>query len=316
MNRQVWAEGLYVRKDDLDRVKRYKNPDGSYKNDFDLKQFLGWVKTIEKNTALCNMENKDVGKGVFVPHGKKIPRGTFIPSSGIIKLDPTKDELATKVHCSALQDFNTPIKKIYGFIDPAQKGGVLDLINHAPDEDELANFDFHYPLVEERVAISNLKSTIKFYNGYAIMGVEAFEDIDGGEYGVQLLWSYARSCEYLEPGASQSGHSVFFLFDNRDEHNGETIDPIHYALRKINIYIDTGALMVKKIASLTRWELMEVSLDAGFLISMNPDLSNYLDDQPLLIEKKFLQSYLKQNSFADRIILEIRGKPVDLAAEK
>lgn len=303
LNRQVWTEGLYVRKTDLDRIIRYKNRDGSYKNDFDAKQFLGWVKTIEENTALCDMENKAVGKGVFVPSGKKLSKGTFIPSSGIIKLDPTDTELATKVHCSALQDFNTRTKKIYGFIDPAQKGGILDLINHAPDNDEMANFDFQNVAIKERVATSNLKSTIKFYNGYAIMGLEAFEDIDDGQYGVQLLWSYARSCEYLEQATLNPGKSVLLLFDNRDEHNGKIIAPRHYTLRKINIFINTGKLSVQKIASLTRWELMEDSLDDGHLISLGLNLTS----KPFLIEKKLLQTYLKNNRGADRIILDISG---------
>lgn len=288
----------------MDKIIRYKDRGGSYKNDFDARQFLEWVKTIEENTALCDMENRYIGKGVFVPRGKKLPKGTFIPSSGIIKLDPTDEELATKVHCSALQDFNTRTKKIYGFIDPAQKGGILDLINHAPDNDEIANFDFQNVAIKSRVAISNLKSTIKFYNGYAIMGLEPFDDIDGGDYGRQLLWSYARSCEYLEQNTLKSGNSIF-LFDNRDEHNGKVIDSSNYTLRKINIFINTGELMIKKIASLTRWELMEDSLTSEFLISMDPDLPNQSEAKQFLIEKKTLQTYLKNNYIADRIILDI-----------
>lgn len=303
LNRQVWTEGLYARAADLDKIKRYKNPDGSYKNDFDAKQFLRWVKAIEENLAICDMENKDVGKGVFVPKGKQLSKGTFIPSSGIIKLDPTEKEFATKVHCSALQDLNTSTKEIYGFIDPAQKGGILDLINHAPDHAEMANFAFQNVTTKERVAISNLKSTIKFHNGYAIMGLEAREDIDGGQFGVQLLWSYARSCEYLEQNTLISGKSVL-LFDNRDEHNGKIIDPRYYTLRKITIFINNN-LRVQKIATLTRWELMEDSLDSGDLISMGPDLAKQPEAQQFLVEKKTLQTYLKNNDIADRIILDI-----------
>src|SRR4051812_33455454 len=71
--RQVWVEGLYVRKSDLSKIIRYKNPDGNYKNDFDKKQFLDWIKIIENNTSLCEMENKKVGYGVFVPPGKLLP---------------------------------------------------------------------------------------------------------------------------------------------------------------------------------------------------------------------------------------------------
>lgn len=300
-------EGLYVNKIDLDKVKRYKSRDGHYKNDFDARQFLEWVKSIEENTALCGMGKKEIGKGVFVPYGKKLPKGTFIPSSGIIKLDPTEEELATKIHCSALQDLNTRTKTIYGFIDPAQKGGILDLINHAPDKNEIAHFDFQNPIIKERVATSNLKSTIKFYNGYAIMGLEVFEEIDGGEHGQQLLWSYARSCEYLENNTSKLERPILFLFDNRNDHNGKTIDPRYYALRKINIFIDNGELMIQKIASLTRWEIMEDSPDSGFIILMDYNATNQDESMQRLIEKKFLQAYLQKNPIADRIILDIRN---------
>jgi hypothetical protein len=196
------------------------------------------------------MGNKSLGKGVFVPYGKKLPQGTFIPSSGIIKLDPSEEELATKVHCSALQDLKTPKKTIYGIIDPAQIGGILDLINHAPDKNELMNFNFRNPSIKKRVSTSNLHSTIKFYNGYAIMGLEALEDIDGGELGQQLLWSYARTCEYLNQNNSKLEHSALYLFDN--VYQGKIIDPHHYSLRTIDIFIDKGKLMVQKIASLTR----------------------------------------------------------------
>jgi hypothetical protein len=253
------------------------------------------------------MENILIGKGVFVPHGKKLAKDTFIPSSGIIKLDPTEEELATKVHCSALQDLNTPSKTIYGFIDPAQKGGILDLINHAPDKNEIAYFDFQNPRIKEIVASSNLKSTIKFYNGYAIMGLEVVEDIDGGEHGQQLLWSYARSCEYLDNKTSNLV-CPFFLFDNRNRHNGKIIDPRYYALRKINIFIDNGELMVKKITSLTRWEIMEDSPDSGFIMLIDDNTTNQDMTKQLLIEKSFLQVYLQKNPIADRLILDIRKK--------
>lgn len=308
LHRQAWTEGLYVRKQDADKIRRYKNRDGNYKNDFDAGQFFEWVKSIEENTVLCNMENKDVGKGVFVPRGKKLPQGTLILSSGIIKLDPTEEDLATKVHCSALQDFDTRTKAIYGFIDPAQQGGILDLINHAPDKNEMANFNFKTPSIKNRVAISNLKSTIKFYNGYAIMGLEAMEDIDGGDYGKQLLWSYARSSEYLKQDTLKSSHSELLLFDNRNEHNGEIINPKNYSLKNIDIFIDAGELIVQRIASLTRWEIMEDSPDSAFLISMDYDFSNPSEAKPLLIERSFLKTYLKKNPLADRIILEIRNK--------
>jgi len=38
---------------------------------------------------ISQTENKTVGKSVFVPPGKMLPRGIFIPSSGVIKLNPT-----------------------------------------------------------------------------------------------------------------------------------------------------------------------------------------------------------------------------------
>lgn len=298
---------MYVNQNDLTKIKRYHNSDGSYKNDFDEQQFLRWVHTIEKNTALCDMENKALGKGVFVPYGKKLPQGTFIPSSGMIKLEPTEEELATKVHCSALQDLNTNTRTIYGLIDPAQSGGILDLINHAPDKNELVNFNFRNPSIKKRVATSNLHSTIKFYNGYAIMGLEALEDIGGGELGQQLLWSYARTYEYLNQNTSRSGHPTLYLFDNRNGYQGKIIDPYYYSLRTINIFIDKGELMIQKIASLTRWELMEDSTDSEFLIFVYPSEENQDETKQFFIERRFLQSHLQKNPMAYRIILDVRN---------
>lgn len=132
LKREKWIEGLYAQKNDLSKIKRYKYPNGSYKNDFNVAQYLTWIKNIEDNTVICDMENKNVGKGIFISPGKILPKSTFIFSSGIIKLDPSKKELETKNHCSALQDLTTQERKIYGLIDPEKIGGVLDLINHAP----------------------------------------------------------------------------------------------------------------------------------------------------------------------------------------
>jgi hypothetical protein len=217
------------------------------------------------------------------------------------------------VHCSALQDFNTYEKKIYGLIDPSHKGGILDLINHAPDKSEMTYFNFQNSFIKERVTIANLKSTIKFYNGYAIMGLEAIEDIEGGEHGQQLLWSYARSDEYLEQFKSLLDNPILFLFDNRNGHNGAVIDPRYYSLRKITLFIDTGELMVKKVATLTHWELMEDTSEAELLALRNHDSTSKDEPKEFYIEKSVLHTYLKKNPLADRIILNLavesrRGK--------
>lgn len=306
LNRQIWVEGLYARQMDLSKIIRYKNTDGSYKNDFDKKQFLSWVSAIQDNTALCVMENKNIGKGVFVPPGKTLPRGVFIPSSGIIKLDPTIEELETKIHCSALQDLNSPEMKIVGFIDPEKRGGILNFINHAPDKEEIINFIFKEHSVRENAATSNLRSTIKFYNGYAIMGLEVFENINGGEQGTQLLWSYARPCEYLVNDQSRSNNKEIILFDNRSKYNGKTINTNKYALRVISIFIDTGELILRKVASLTRWELMESPPESGLMISTDDPYAIIRSKTVRsLIPNKFLQTYLKQNPMVDRVIMQV-----------
>lgn len=306
IKRQVWSEGLYVEKKDLNRIIRYKNSDGNYKNDFDKKQFFEWIKSIENNTALCEMENKSIGKGIFVPPGKVLPQRTFIPSSGVIKLEPTIEELETKINCSALQDLNSPEKKIVGLIDPEKIGGILNFINHAPDKEEVANFIFKASSTERNVATSNLRSIIKFYDGYAIMGLEAFDDINGGVHGTQLLWSYARSCEYIGNDQSKSCNKSISLFDNRDKHNGETIDVNKYTLRKLTIFIDTGDLILQKVASLTRWELME-SFPECCLIMSTEDPYSVTQSQPVQspIPYKLLQKYLKKNPLADRVIIQV-----------
>ncbi|HEX4044246.1 MAG TPA: hypothetical protein VHZ76_01090 [Gammaproteobacteria bacterium] len=302
LKRKVWAEGLYARKDDLHKIKRYQNIDKSYKNDFNETKFLNWVKTIEENTAICDMENRNLGNGIFVPPGKKLSKGTFIPSSGIIKLNPTKKELETKIHCSALQDLDSDDRKIIGLIDPAKIGGILDLINHAPDEEDLANFKFKEPSLKKHVATANLRSTIKFYNGYAIMGLIVFEDIQGDKAGKQLLWSYAHACEYID----SHDKKVLMLFDKRNRHNGEILDVRNYSLSQINIFIDTGELMFRKVASLSRWELMESPPGSNLIISTeDPYSSSQSEAIKSPITYGFLQTYLKRNPRADRIILRV-----------
>lgn len=306
LKRETWVEGLYAREKDLAKIKRYKNIDGNYKNDFDENQFLTWIKAIEDNTAICEMENIKIGKGIFVPPQKKLSKGVFIPSSGIIKLGPTKEELETKNHCSALQDLNSPKRIIYGFINPEIKGGMLDLINHAPNLDELENFKYKNSSVKKMVAIANLQSAMKFYNGYAIMGVEVIQDIDGGEYGKQLLWSYAQPDEYLPHHQFMLENPIILLFDNRNEHNGETIDVNNYNLREIDIFLNTGKMMLLKVACLTRWELMEGDPESKLVFSIEDP---YLSTQSKAIQSPifygYLQAYLKKNLAADRVIIKL-----------
>lgn len=304
IKRQAWVESLYARKTDLNKIIRYKNADESYKNDFTEDQFVQWIKNIRNNTALCDMENASLGKGVFVPPRKILPSGTFIPSSGIIKLNPTTEELETKIHCSALQNLNSPEKKIIGLIDPEHRGGILNFINHAPDKEEISNFIFRDSSIQKNVATSNLRSIIKFYHGYAIMGLEVLADIHGGEHGTQLLWSYARSCEYIG-NPSKLSNKLMVLFDNREKHNGEVIDPRKYALKEITIYIDAGEIILRKISSLTRWELMESSPDSNLMITTEDPYSMTQSEpvqSPILF--KFLQTQLQKNPLADRIILQ------------
>lgn len=306
LNREEWVEGLFAYPEDLTQIKRYKEVDGQYKNDFDEKQFLQWIKTIQENTAICGMENKKVGKGVFVQPGKILPKFTFIPSSGIIKLNLTKQEFETKNHCSALQDLCSPERKIYGLIDPEKRGGILDLINHAPDEDEITHFTFKNSAIKKNVAIANLKSKIKFYNGYAIMGVEVIQDIEGGQYGKQLLWSYAKPDEYLSHHLAEFNQSMLVLFDNRDEHNGDIININHYSLREITIFLDTGDMMLRKVACLTRWELMESAPESGLIISIDdPYSSTQSESIQSSIVYGLLQTYLKQNPDANRVIIKM-----------
>lgn len=304
LQRQVWSENLYVKKNDLAKINRYRNLDGNFKHDFDDHQFSIWVKSIEENTAICHMENTLLGKGVFVPPGKLLPKGTFIVASGIIKLNPTKEELETKVHCSGLQDLNSTDKNIMGLIDPEKIGGILDLINHAPDEDELANFTFTNHSVKIHVSKSNLRCKIKYYNGYSIMGLETDSDIDGGKKGKQLLWSYASPDEYISQNSLKSNEQLIILFDNRDEFNGEAIDPIHYGLQKISILIDTGGAILQKISEVTRWEIMSGSPKEQLIVSIkDPSLLKYLLVIQSSVSNEFLQYFLNKNPKADRVIL-------------
>ncbi|MHB1949066.1 MAG: hypothetical protein ACYCQI_13240 [Gammaproteobacteria bacterium] len=300
LSRLEWVEGLFARQEDLDQIIRYRNTDGKLKNDLDEQQFINWIRAIEENTAICDMENYHIGKGVFVPPDKLLAKNTFIPASGFIKLDPTPEEYACAMHCSALLDLNSKDKKIIGLIDPANWGGILDLVNHAPNLSELINFEFKSSAIKNTVATANLRSKIKFYQGYAIAGVEVIEDIVGGKYGKQLLWSYAQPDEYIIHNKN------LLLFDNRDEYSGEIINETNYRLRMIDIYIDGGELILQKIASLSRWELMKKSPNSGLVIaSEDPFSSLQAQAIPSLIPHRYLQSYLLKNPSADRVIINL-----------
>jgi hypothetical protein len=300
MKRRIWKEGLYVSLMDLEKIIRYKNTDGSYKNDFVDFEFFQWVQNIENNTALCEMESKRIGWGVFVPPGKILTKGTFIPAAGIIKLNPTLDELETEVHCSALQDLNSADKKIIGIINPNRIGGILNFINHAPEKNELSNFTFKDPAFKKIVATANLNSVIKFFNGYAIMGLEAPSNIVGGRFGKQLLWSYARSCEYITTGHSKSKQLV--LFDNRDGHNGSITDPAQYDFQYIDIFIASKKLILQKAATMTRWELMQDSPQSNLFIT--PEDSYAATNVPSVISLKLIQDQLELNPKANRVIIQ------------
>jgi hypothetical protein len=305
LNRKVWSEGLYAQNIELDQIPRYLDSANSFKHDFTENDYLRWVKIVEENTAICDMGNADVGKGVFVPPGKVLPKGTFIPSSGIIKLHPTKHEMETKSHCSALQNYNTRSKKIVGIINPEIVGGILDLINHAPSEQDLDNFIFINSPIRNIAATANLISTIRFYNGFTIMGLIAPKDIHGGNFGKQLLWSYAQSCEYVHDPVNQKNKNLV-LFDNRLESNGSIIDSKHYSIKYIDIFIDTGEPIVKKVASLSRWELMETSPKSRLNIAIeDPYSSNQSETIQSPLTYGDLQAFLENNPVADRIIIEI-----------
>jgi hypothetical protein len=299
INRQRWVEGLFVNSIDSPKIKRYNDSEQLFKNDFNQLEYLAWVKAIEDNTTICNMENKNVGKGVFVLPKKVLPQKTFIPSSGIIKLNPTTEELETKINCSALQDLELDKPNIIGFIDPEKMGGILNLINHAPDKDELANFDFISPSIQTQIATYNLKCLTKFYNGYAIMGLEVVNDIYGGEYGNQLLWSYAQPWEYINDYSESC--KPLFLFDARERYNGEIIDINSYALKIIDIYIDTGKSMIHKVAALTRWELLISSPEKRLMVTSQDQ--SYTIQSPILYS--YLQFHLQKYPLANRIVLKI-----------
>lgn len=65
--------------------------------------------------------------------------------------------------------------------------------------------------------------------------------------------------------------------------------------------------MVQKFATLTRWEIMEDSLDSEFLILMHPNAENPDEPKQFFIKKSLLQSHLKKNPVAFRIILDVRS---------
>jgi len=77
-------------------------------------------------------------------------------------------------------------------------------------------------------------------------------------------------------------------------------------LRTIDIFIDKAKLIIQKIASFTRWEIMEDSPDSEFLILMHPNAKNPDEPEQFYIEQSFLQSHLRKNPMACRIILDVK----------
>lgn len=302
LKRRRWVENLYVAKTDLAQIKRYKNNLGEFKNDFDESTWRQWLKDITDNIAICTMANKIVGKGVFVRPGQLLPKGTFIPASGIIKLNPTTEDFATKNHCSALQDLSSQDHNIYGLIDPEQQGGLLDLMNHAPLLEELTYFKFKSVSLQNQVATANLQCRIKFYQGYAIMGVEVIEDIRGGICGTQLLWSYAQPDEYL----LYQPMTQLLFFDKRQDHVGKTLAPYIYQWAYVTLWVDMGRAILHKVATMTRWQLMTLPADGSLSFShTDPALTAPLEALQSVIFFDYLKTYLRNNPLADRIIFSL-----------
>jgi hypothetical protein len=96
------------------------------------------------------------------------------------------------------------------------------------------------------------------------------------------------------------------LFDNRNNHNGELIDPNEYNFKLIDIFVDTGDLIPQQIASLTRWELMESSPDTALHFTIQDPYSFHQSKNlRSLIPYKYIQAYLRKNPIASRVILEL-----------
>lgn len=138
------------------------------------------------------------------------------------------------------------------------------------------------------------------------MGVEASQDIHGGKFGKQLLWPYAQLDEYLSSDESEINYTQLLLFDQRDEHNGEIIDATSYYLKKIDIFFDTGEMMLLKAASITRWELMERNPESELVVSLeDPYSSSHSNTLQSSIPYAMLQTYLKKNPHAKRMIIKV-----------
>lgn len=225
----------FVRKCDLDKVPRKKDSNGAWRHDFDEKQYSAWVEAVEQNTATCGKKDGVMGRGLFIPPGKKLEKNTFITTPGIWNFN--LGENTTNPNNAGVTNNEG---ELVALIEPEKQDGPFNIINSAFFEKELAC----YFVIENGVVVAtaNLSFDIKYFNGYPIYGVVVPETIYGNEHGVQLFWNYASLGDYFD--ADDKVKKQIVLCNGAKECHGIPLDNNKYSLRTVNfIFMEENTIL-------------------------------------------------------------------------
>ncbi len=223
--------------------------------DFTYEQHCNWAKEVSENTVICQI-NSTCGVGVYVPVGRSLRTGTFIPSTGV--LDFSLQDITENYHATIF--YNPASEIIIGCINPKSSGAILSLINHAFNKDQLKNIQFFSSSVAQKAALPNLKFCQKYWNGIAINGYEVIKNIAGGQ---QLLCSYANVTEYFSDLKNLQPNKPFFVFNKK---TGDILDTKNYEFKVINIHAVRGNTTAS--VSVIRWGVNKDNMPFKFLLDV------------------------------------------------
>jgi hypothetical protein len=174
--------------------------------------------------VLVNM-GEEMGQGLFLaPDARKIAAGTIVlmysgeyclsdcekKDYGLI-IDPSFDH---ETHCVLLKP------KVRNSIDAASSRNLSRFIQGAPDQMELAEAISSKEIIDQnniasKVACANLQQRVVIYQGFPVLFLQAFRDINPGEI---LTFSYGMNYFNLRGGCkvyTVSGQIIGFLEKNR-----------------------------------------------------------------------------------------------------
>ncbi|CAN5336938.1 hypothetical protein BH10PSE19_BH10PSE19_12760 [soil metagenome] len=296
LERKELAECFFVKEKDLAILPLDKNPGGSLKSDLSPEEFKRGVDTFYKAVFFCKNE---AGLTVGVLPGETLPP-VFLPVTG--EFLPLV-EMADKHYADPHSSVYTDEKAVAGLINPAHRGGALDLLNHAFTDEEKQFFLDIDPETEPHAAMSNFVRMSRWINGRRVDGIGNREPIKGGENGTFLYWNYAQPTEYIRSNPDydpKKGCADFknillempakdlLLFDMRPEHSGAVIELSKYQLKTFSIRLVTNYLALTAGAVFV-WRLVYRSENESLT------LRSPYSDQVIKVPCRLLQEFVAQH---------------------